>query len=259
MKRPSTTGDALTGLDDLEWTKVKSGSVWLGDDDGRLSFHPVKEGPRHEVRINYEFEISRDAFLIRDFYSQSGTTKEELDEAGVRMPSEAEWELANEQGSMHDERGGWEELADSRPHSGHWGGRCDGHPRETAHLSHVKPLRRWGSAGVERSYDHSLSDAESRDKVMRLARAPNPSEEAPRLPDENRLSILLREVMFALVIGIIPSFLWAWNFASANYLTEGWFNLVFGGLFIGIVSGFIWRPKRPSYRVSEDGKNVERV
>ena len=96
------------------------------------------------MRIDYEFEISRDAFHIRDFYSESGTTKEELDEAGVRMPSEAEWELANDQGSMHDERGGWEELADSRPRSGHCGGRCDGHPLETSHITQVTPMRRWG-------------------------------------------------------------------------------------------------------------------
>jgi hypothetical protein len=249
----------LSGLDDLEWSKVKPGSVWLGSDDGRLSFHPVKESPRHEVRIDYEFEISRDAFHIRDFYSESGTTKEELDEAGVRMPSEAEWELANDQRSMHDERGGWEELADSRPRSGHWGGRCDGHPRETSHLTQVTPLRRWGGEGVERSHDHSLSDAESRDKVMRLVRAPNPPEEAPRLPEENKTPLLLREAVFALGIGIIPSFLWAWRFASTRYLTDGWFNLVFGGLFIGVVSGFVWRPKRPSYRVSEDGSTMERV
>ena len=238
---------------------MKPGSVWLGSDDGRLSFHPVKESPLHEVRIDYDFEISRDAFLIRDFYTLSGTTKEELDEAGVRMPSEAEWELANDRGSMHDELGGWEELADSRPRSGHWGARGDGHPRETSHFSHVKALRRLGDDGVERSFDHSLSDSESRDKVMRLVRAPNPPEEAPRLPEENKTPILLREAVFALALGIIPSFLWAWQFASARYMIDGWFNLVFGGLFIGIVSGFVWRPKRPSYRVSEGGSTMERV
>jgi hypothetical protein len=79
------------------------------------------------------------------------------------------------------------------------------------------------------------------------------SADSPRLPDSSDKSRLLFEEFFiALIFGIIPSFLWAYINASDGYILEGWLNLVFGGIFIGVFTVIFWRPKTKSWRVGNN-------
>ncbi len=110
-------------------------------------------------------------------------------------------------------------------------------------------VREWG-------HEAQLNVTERDALRVRLVRAPEPTDNPPLIPQEDKRPILVREALVALLIGIIPSFAWAWHYASTDYISNGWFNLVFGGLFIGVASGFVWRPRQPSYRVSEDGNTM---
>jgi hypothetical protein len=246
----------MSGLDKLGWVKVNPGSVWLGSDDGRLQLSPVKQVPRHEVRIDYEFEITREAYSVQNLLSEAGISKEEFEEAGLRPPSEAEWELADEQNAISPLQDVSEGLADERPRMGYWGQRCDGHPRSTSYHAKLKLQRKWTGLGAEWGHEYQLNATERDALRVRLVRAPEPADNPPLIPQEDKRPILVREVLVALLIGIIPSFAWAWHYASTDYISNGWFNLVFGGLFIGVASGFVWRPRQPSYRVSEDGHTM---
>ncbi len=108
----------MSGLDKLGWVQVNPGSVWLGSDDGRLQLSPVKQVPCHEVRIDYEFKITREAYSVQNLLSEAGISKEQFEEAGLRPPSEAEWELANEQKAISPLQDVSEGLADERPRMG---------------------------------------------------------------------------------------------------------------------------------------------
>ena len=247
----------MPGVDDLDWVEVKAGSVWLGSDDGRLQLSPVKNVPRHEVRIDYDFAITRRMYSSEELKNFIDPASEEAQTSELRPPSEAEWELAYSGDLLEDVSGEWEELADRRPRMGYWGQRCDGQPRETGFKAKLKLARLWTDDGVESTFSSRLN-SKSGDHRIRLLRAPKPKEKPPRLTQEDKRPLLIREALFALFLGIIPSFAWAWNFASPGYLESGWFNLLFGGLFIGVFSGFVWRPRLASYRISDDGGSMEK-
>ena len=56
------------------------------------------------------------------------------------------------------------------------------------------------------------------------------------------------EITIATILGIIPSFVWAFFNASSGYIREGWPGLVLGGLFIGVFSAIFWRPSYPIFK-----------
>jgi hypothetical protein len=83
------------------------------------------------------------------------------------------------------------------------------------------------------------------------------SERPPRLPQGYDPAWRLKqEAIIALVLGIIPSFIWAFFNATPGYIESGWLNLLMGGVFIGVMSGALWRPNGVTYRLSEDGKSM---
>ena len=41
---------------DIQWIKVNHGKVFIGSDNRSILFGGI--GPRHEIKIDYEFEIS---------------------------------------------------------------------------------------------------------------------------------------------------------------------------------------------------------
>ena len=68
------------------------------------------------------------------------------------------------------------------------------------------------------------------------------------MPDSpSQADIIIREAVIALLIGIIPSFTWAYFNASSRYLSESWLNIAVGGIFFSFMTAFLWRPKTPSF------------
>jgi hypothetical protein len=59
--------------------------------------------------------------------------------------------------------------------------------------------------------------------------------------------------MIATLIGVLPSFTYAWFNASERYLSESWLNIAVGGIFFSLMTAFVWRPRTPSY-VETDGR-----
>ena len=59
------------------------------------------------------------------------------------------------------------------------------------------------------------------------------------------------EALWTTVLGIVPSFLIPVLRGMGDYATEGWVNLLFGGLCAGFFTGAIWRPRRPVLRYDD--------
>jgi len=225
---------------DVQWIKVNPGAVFVGSNNRSILFGGI--GPRHEVRINYEFEIT--------FLPVSKATASQIllsDEYDIA--SESEWSLAYER-NLISGNNEVEELAD-RIRGSYWSKVCDGRPfLEERWL--MKSSRSWTSGYP--SYSQTRSDQVS--DFIRLVKRP-PGHlfpvEAPQLPSSSDKSkLLLEEFLISLIIGIIPSFVWAYFNASEGYISEGWLNLLFGGLFIGIFTVIFWRPRTVSWRVGEN-------
>jgi hypothetical protein len=269
----------------MDWVTVSAGSIWLGSDDGRLSPNPVKHGPRHEVRIGYSFEITKNVYPTDEITrlltsadtvasnsvqiisgSEDLTSGSPTDVSfNVRPASEAEWELALAQEQIGAAVGSLEILLDERSRSGFWGMPCDGRARESGAVNSVSIAREWKGTGAEPRFFSSMSLQQAANKMVRLVR------KVPRLvsedvqgppclpPQPSRGRFVIREVAIALLIGIIPSFAWAWFNASSGYITAGWLNLTVGGVFIWAMAAMVWRPRTTSYKVSEDGSQMEPV
>ena len=47
-------------------------------------------------------------------------------------------------------------------------------------------------------------------------------------------SLLKEEILIAITVGIIPSFVWAYFNASEGYIQTGWPGLVLGGIILGL-------------------------
>ena len=63
---------------------------------------------------------------------------------------------------------------------------------------------------------------------------------------------MFEEIVICALIGIIPSFVWAYFNASPGYIAEGWLNLILGGVFMGLSTAIFWRPRTPTY-LENDG------
>lgn len=223
-------------MGEVDWVWVEPGSTYVGSDNrALLSGGPQ---PRHESRISYRFQISRE--MVSRTIAQSL-----IDEGDSQIASESEWQLAFDRGAISGENGDLEELADGIRGS-YWGKICDGRPWLEEDWIAVA-CRGW-FGGKPRSV--FMNKNSKRPDFVRLVRRENdPSPLAPRLPSSspNRKSILIEEALITLFAGVIPSFVWAHFNASPGYISDGWLNLVMGGVFIGVFSSIFWRPRQKTW------------
>ncbi|MBC8437976.1 MAG: hypothetical protein H8D82_01755 [Euryarchaeota archaeon] len=252
----------------VEWLTVKPGSVWLGDNDGRLSIYPLKNRPHHQVKIDYSFEITKQTYPVWDnkedakLFAEKAFPAADFEGQGLRPPTEAEWDLAHSQGLLKSTSPNLENLIDRGSPRGFWGQRCDGFPRTTSYYVKLNLRKKWDDGTPQTVYQAKNRTNSKTSEVTHLVRLEEQKREVPpnpaRLPtEEEHKKIIIREIAIALLIGVAPAFLWAFNFASPSYISTNWPSIAFGGLVFSIFTGFVWRPKRPSYHVSENGKTME--
>ena len=229
----------LTGeeLDDIEWTRVDPGSTYLGSNNRAIIFGAP--GPRHEVSIQHSYEISKEAIPLSKALALCEASE-------LSISSESEWQLAYDRGLIREGKG--IEVLEDRISSSYWGKVCDGR----AFLpdgSSLEVCREWARDKATPRYLPLTSSVGKLARIVRRgSRDKNPI--SPRLPKSPPTSrILLEEISIIIILGIIPSFLWAYFNASPGYIETGWPGLILGGVILGILSGLLWRPKQPTWWV----------
>ena len=261
-------------MSEIEWIPVSPGTAWLGDDRGALMH--VSNGPRHEIRIENEFEISSIPITFSQWKTLTGQSIDGVasdstlnrltplmiegalvgTDGALRPPSEAEWALASEQGTIGRGEVQVEVLSDRPPRSGYWGAPCDGRPwipqvhggGVSDHTAHV--TRIWGESGTMRG---ATPRGVSRPQMgFRLVRSPVSDGELKMPTSPPKSDLIVRESIIAIIVGIIPSFTWAYFNASSRYLSESWLNIAVGGVFFSLMTALIWRPKSPSYSIQDN-------
>ena len=219
---------------------MEPGKVFIGSDNRSVLFGGI--GPRHEVKIDYNFEIS---FLPVNHEIAEVALQDE----DCYVASESEWSLAMEKKLISGENQ-VEELSD-RIRGSYWLKYCDGRPFIEDNWL-MKVSRTW------RSGNPSISSIRKGEKCeyLRLVKRPkinHNDSSSPKLPaSSDKSKLLFEELLISLIIGIIPSFIWAYFNASTGYISDGWLNLVFGGLFIGLFTVVFWRPRTSSWKVGNN-------
>lgn len=229
----------------LDWVQVSPGSATLGSNDRSILRGGV--GPRHQVKISKSFEISKNPV-------PANIALEMIKSGEAEVASESEWAVSNAQGQIYAELGTIETLADSA--SSYWGKPCDGRPWKEDGEIRARRVRVWSERGIlESTRPIEIADSHS----LRLVRRESKYSETPiRLPGAGDATrILKQEAVICLATGILPSFIWAWFNASPGYIAEGWLNLVMGGVFFGLSTAILWRPKTPTYIQTESGWKLE--
>lgn len=173
----------------------------------------------------------------------------------VRPPTQAEWMAAVHQNILNLEPGMTERLADA-PASSQRGAMMDGRPRPSEILgpaaSHmaaiaVHPKNMDVTAMTSVPHDRPLPKV-----VARLVLTPVREGQPKRVPEQtDRWANLRSEVVWTTLLGIVPSFLIPILRGMGDYATEGWVNLLFGGLCAGFFTGALWRPRRPILRYED--------
>ena len=229
----------------LDWVQVNPGSATLGSNDRSILRGGV--GPRHQVKISKSFEITKIPVPAK-------IALEMIKSGEAEVASESEWAVSNAQGQIHAELGTTETLADSA--SNYWGKPCDGRPWTGDGKMTARRVRVWSERGILES-TRPIEIAESH--PLRLVRRESKYSETPiRLPETGDATrILKQEAIICLATGILPSFIWAWFNASPGYIAEGWLNLLMGGVFFGLSTAILWRPKTPTYIQTELGWKTE--
>lgn len=229
----------------IPWVYVEPGSILVGSDDRSILFGGV--GPRHEVAIDYPFRISEHPF---DFEEAVILTEENE----MELVSDSEWQLAYSRGLLSGDYGSSESLADSTQN--YWGKPCDGRPFVNDRRS-PKIIRRWKSHHAETLtvFAHDGAEETVTDGVRLVVREHSGWSDYPiEVPSRGNYSgILIEEILICLLLGIAPSFVWAFFNASPGYIQEGWLNLVMGGVFFSIFTMLFWRPKQPTWYI-ESGR-----
>ncbi len=239
-------------LADIDWESNKGGTVTLGGSRRGVLFGDL--GPQHECSIP-SFEITPQPFTFNEIEKMipgEGSIENRLLEASLRFPTEGEWELAFKNNQIMSSQG-IEILFDRVPDRGYWGQPTDGRPKGPTGF---RSIRDWSlqKNGIPKS---GLMFTENNDVVFRLVRYEGKDsnkwigdgDPLPLGPDPFRRFI--EELTIATILGIIPSFIWAFFNASDGYIREGWPGLILGGLFIGAFSAIFWRPRFPKFRKTQ--------
>jgi hypothetical protein len=224
-------------LDNIEWIRVEPGSTYVGSNNRAIIFGAP--GPRHEVKIQYPYDISKEALPLHEASRLSEST-------GLSISSESEWQLAYDRGLIREGNG--IEVLDDRISSSYWGKICDGRAF-VIEPPYLDICREWGR---DKAITRYLSLDADITKLARMVRRENtePNPMAPRLPKNPPSGrIFFEETAIIIFLGIIPSFIWAHFNASPGYIQTGWPGLILGGIILGLASCLIWRPRQPTWWV----------
>ena len=241
----------------ISWKKVKPGKILVGSNNRSILFGGP--GPRHEESLEYEFMISEAPVI-------ASKVKDLTISLGAEIASESEWELAYSRGLIRADDGEIEILADSSDN--YWGKKCDGRPivREG---NFPQFSRKW--KGNKSEFYHTWpqikdiseigSSGQAEKRIRLVIRGKGYFSEKPALLPKNRdqRSTIIEELMISMIIGIIPSFVWAFFNARPGYIEEGWLNLILGGIFIGLFSGIFWRPKQATWIIEGEEMRPKKV
>ncbi|MFL2953545.1 MAG: hypothetical protein CBD52_001015 [Euryarchaeota archaeon TMED192] len=229
----------------LDWAQVNPGSAMLGSNDRSILRGGM--GPRHQVKISKSFKITKNPVPAK-------IAADMIKSGEAEVASESEWAVSKAQGLIHADLGCIEILADSA--SNYWGKPCDGRPWTGDGEITTRRVRIWSERGVlESTRPIEIADSHP----LRLVRRESKYSETPiRLPRTgDAKKILKQEAVICLATGVLPSFIWAWFNASPGYISEGWLGLVMGGVFLGLSTAILWRPKTPTYIQTESGWKFE--
>ena len=232
-------------MTEIEWVSIPPGAVEMGSDNRSVLFGNL--GPRHIFTISSPFEISK-------YPVESDLAREVLAQDEAHVASESEWERAMSIGAITGEIGTIEVLADSA--TNYWGKHCDGRPFIQENPIRTRRVRLWKKGGTRKSTRpiESIQDYPRR-LVKRTSDYDDNVLSLPARADNRR--IVLEEIVICTLIGIIPSFVWAYFNASQGYIGEGWLNLILGGVFMGLCTGIFWRPRTPTYLENDGMWNLE--
>jgi hypothetical protein len=271
----------------LEFQKVETGSVFIGENKGGWIY--ASQRPRHQVKCP-EFYIMEKPITKKQIEEISGVLGDEsnsdlwsdeklnlflaylsekvtenmdkLDqekEWEIRCPSQGEWYLALQNEKIITKEKSRELLCDGTS-SNHRGAMMDGRPRK---FEGFGPMQQHKAAIETHPSKKDITAISSipmdRDNIgvtVRFVISPVRKGDIIRVPpNADVLSNIKVELFWTIVLGILPSFAIPILRGMGSYATEGWANLLFGGLCAGFVSGAFWRPKRPTI-MYEQGEKV---
>lgn len=263
----------------IDFVKVEAGITTVGTNKGGWVY--ASNRPMHEVRIpdffimksvfpskllngilpSYDSLDSGDEFtgidrkLIEELLSSLNSEIPEGYE--IRAPSIGEWKQAHDN-QLIQYTSNVEVLADSA-FSNFRGAHMDGSPRIQGMIGPLSTQKAGLQIHPRNQRDFATSavpqDRRLRNTALRLVISPKRESPTPKVPDNSDFSKNLRtEIICTVLIGIIPSFLIPVLRGFGSYATEGWANLLFGGIVAGFVTGAIWRPRRPIVKIQDSEK-----
>lgn len=243
----------MTTKPSIEWLSNEGGVVTIGGSRRGIIFGQF--GPAHECEVP-SFEISSKAFSqheIKNLFSEDTPVEELLRTSHLRLPTEGEWELAFQQKQISSVDG-IEALIDHVPERGYWGQPTDGRPKGPRGFQIIRDWRNSKEGrpktGLLFEDNQSVSFRLVREVPKAMSRDGD-GDPLPTGPEPVRRAI--EELLIAILLGILPSFIWAFFNARPGYIQEGWPGLVLGGLFISAFSAIFWRPSYPEFK--KDDKN----
>ena len=178
----------------------------------------------------------------------------------LRLPSESEWYLAQREGAFTLRVGTNERLADG-PASNNRGAIMDGRPRPNEFIGPASSQSAVMAIHPRNATVFAKGTVPSQRPLpgvyARLVLSPIRTSSAKRVPSTTDTWANIRsELLWTTLLGIVPSFAIPIARGMGAYAIDGLFNLFFGGLCAGFITGAIWRPKRPTLRY-EDVHSLE--
>ena len=279
----------MTSLDlaGLSFQKVNSCSVFIGENKGGWIY--AGQRPRHEVRlpdfyimesslsdkelteISKKLDIESNSnqwdeeklnillnYLETQFY-ESDIAIEDKSKWEIRCPSQGEWYASLENKKIIVKTKARELLSDGTS-SNHRGAMMDGRPRKFegfGPMQYHKAVVEIHPSKIDITALSSIPmDRPNNGVSVRFVISPIRQGDIVKVPQNaDFFSNFKVEIFWTFVLGIIPSFAIPIFRGMGSYATDGWVNLLFGGLCVGFVSGAFWRPRRPTI-MYEQGETV---
>ena len=279
----------MTSLDlaGLSFQKVNSCSVFIGENKGGWIY--AGQRPRHEVKlpdfyimesslsdkelteISKKLDIESNSnqwdeeklnillnYLETQFY-ESDIAIEGKSKWEIRCPSQGEWYASLENKKIIVTTKARELLSDGTS-SNHRGAMMDGRPRKFegfGPMQYHKAVVEIHPSKIDITALSSIPmDRPNNGVSVRFVISPIRQGDIVKVPQNaDFFSNFKVELFWTFVLGIIPSFAIPIFRGMGSYATDGWVNLLFGGLCVGFVSGAFWRPRRPTI-MYEQGETV---